>query len=43
MNFFLKSTQYKNLAPNALQFTYFNLAFFKPYEKRNKKSIGEIL
>ena len=34
---FLKSTQYKKLAPNALRFTYQNSKSCKPHEKQNKK------
>ena len=35
---FLKSTQYKKLAPNALRFTYQNLKFCKPHEKTKQKT-----
>ena len=34
----LQSTQYKKLAPNALQFTYQNLKSCKPYEKAEQKT-----
>ena len=37
---FLKSTQYKKLAPNALQFTYWNL--LKHMKKRNKNHQNDI-
>ena len=36
---FLKSTQYKNLAPNALRFTYYDLKSFKSHEKHETKNI----
>ena len=35
---FLKSTQYKKLAPNALRFTYQNLKSCKPHEKTKQKT-----
>ena len=38
----LKETQYKNLAPNALRFTYENLKSCKPHEKTRQKTICEI-
>ena len=33
----VKSNQYKKFAPNALQFTYWNLKSCKQHEKQNKK------
>ena len=36
--FFLKSTQYKKLAPNSLWFTHWNLKSCKPHEKQKQKS-----
>ena len=37
-NNYIKSTQFKELAPNALQFTYQNLKFGKPHEKTKQKT-----
>ena len=35
---FLKSTQYKKLAPNGFRFTYQNLKSCKPYEETKQKT-----